>query len=168
MSRARVVVAALALACSAACSGPAEDDRHRTPTPPRDQFPPLGDALHAHCGSLDCHGTRARNLTLFGINGLRLDGITGTGPTTEAEHEQNFQSVVLLEPEKLGLVVHEGGSRPERLTLVRKARGSEAHKGGTPMPAGSAGDRCLRSWLAQAVDLEACAEAAEVPGPEWP
>lgn len=168
MSARAASLAAAVIGLAVACSGPSADDAHVIPAPALDAFPPVGDVLHSHCGSLDCHGDRARNLRLYGINGLRIGGVTGTGPTTPEEYEASYQSVVLLEPETLGRVVLEGGGDPARLTLVRKARGAEAHKGGAPMPQGSPGDRCLTSWLGQSVDTAACAEAAEIPAPEWP
>ena len=63
-------------------------------------------------------------------------------------------------------VVLSGGREPERLSLIRKGRGAEHHKGGTRLPAGSDGDRCIVSWLRNAVDADACAAAAEVPRPD--
>ncbi|MCC6904141.1 MAG: hypothetical protein IT377_34555 [Polyangiaceae bacterium] len=154
------------LACAGlwACAGPVDEQEYITPAPPRDSFPPAADMLHSHCGSLDCHGQRGRNLRVYGINGLRIGGVSGTGPTTPDEYEATYRSVVVLEPEKLSRVVAEGGRGPERLTLVRKARGAEEHKGGTMAPLGSEADRCLTSWIAGALDGPACAAAAEM----WP
>ena len=90
--------------------------------------------------------------------------------TYRAAHRQrltelavDYQSVVGLEPEILAAVVEQGGAQPERLTLVRKARGSEHHKGGALIMVGDAQDRCLTSWLAGAVDDTACADALTTP-----
>jgi hypothetical protein len=57
----------------------------------------------------------------------------------------------------LAAVVNEGGAHPERLTLVRKGRGSEHHKGGALIMEGDTQDRCLTTWLSGAVDDTACA-----------
>ena len=66
--------------------------------------------------------------------------------------------MVGLEPEVMSAVVSQGGAQPERLTLVRKARGTEAHKGGSLMNAGDDRDVCLTSWLAGKTDTVACAK----------
>ncbi|MCC6668264.1 MAG: hypothetical protein IT375_31255 [Polyangiaceae bacterium] len=148
------------------CAGPADEQATITPAPRRESFPPVADMLHSHCGSLDCHGSRVRNLRIYGINGLRIDGISGTGPTTADEYDATYRAIVYLEPEKLSRVVADGGRNPKRLSLVRKARGAEEHKGGTMAPQGSEADRCLTSWIAGALDAPACALAAEMSPPE--
>jgi hypothetical protein len=56
-------------------------------------------------------------------------------------------------------VVAEKGQDPSRLTVVRKARGEEHHKGGERIVPGDAADVCLLSWLGSAVDSDACASA---------
>jgi hypothetical protein len=158
---------ALALASApVACSGPPSDETYPITAPSRDSFPPVADVLHANCGSLDCHGDKHRNLRIYGYNGLRLNAISGTGATSPEEYEATYESVVLLEPELMAQVVTEHGREPERLSLVRKGRGTEHHKGGTRLPEGSMGDRCVTSWLAQAVDVDACTAAAEVLRPD--
>jgi len=164
MKRFVVLLGVVALGCSA----PPPDGRHAFALPSRTDFPPVSQVLESHCGSLDCHGSASRNLRVYGINGLRLEGVTGTDPTTEAEHEATFQSIAFLEPEKLGQVVVEGGRQPERLSLVRKARGTEKHKGGGLLPEGSDGDRCIVSWLAGTLDVTACDNAAEFTRPDTP
>ncbi len=163
MTRFAFVVAALL----AGCAGPEEEGDHFIPAPSRESFPRAADALGSHCGSLDCHGSVARNLRIYSLNGLRIGEVTGTHSTTDEEYAATYQSVVLLEPEKFGQVIVEGGRGPERLTIVRKGRGTEHHKGGAQAPAGSDADRCFLSWLAQAVDETACGNAAEVPTPEF-
>jgi hypothetical protein len=85
--------------------------------------------------------------------------VPGGRATTTDEIDADYQSVIGLEPEILAAVVQDGGARPERLTLVRKARGTEHHKGGALITPGDAQDRCLTSWLAGAVDESACASA---------
>ncbi|MEZ4222759.1 MAG: hypothetical protein R3B13_17595 [Polyangiaceae bacterium] len=163
-----LVGGALLAASLLACSGPAENDRFGMLTPPRDQFAPASEMLGAHCGSLDCHGQPGRNLRLYHFNGLRLDEVSGAGVTSNAEHEANFQSVILLEPEAMFDLVKGGGRNPELLSIVRKARGTEAHKGGKRWTPGDAADTCFATWLAGAINLDACAAAEEVPRPDFP
>jgi hypothetical protein len=152
-------VLAVGLACSA------EPGVSTLAVPPPDDFAPVSAALSAGCGALDCHGRAGQNLRLYGSIGLRLDldDIPGGDETTAAEHDANYRSIVALEPESLSSVWLEGGRDPERLTLVRKARGREAHEGGAVFPEGEDGDRCLLSWLSGALDAGACMSAAELP-----
>ena len=163
-SATRIVVSAFALAATAACVTPNPDARVVATVPDRKSFPAVADALVYHCGSLDCHGTTARNLRLYGSLGLRLptndagDRIATSiaGKTTTGEYDEDFLSVVALEPEILSQVVAEGGAEPERLTFIRKARGTEHHKGLAPFVAGDSGDTCLTSWLAGKTNTAAC------------
>ena len=152
-------VLALGLACSA------EPGVSTLSVPPPDGFAPVSAALATSCGSLDCHGRAEQNLRLYGSIGLRLDPehLPGDDDMTPLEHDANYRSVVALEPEALSIVWLDGGRDPARLTLVRKARGREAHKGGSVFPEGGDGDRCLLSWLSGALDVEACMSAAELP-----
>lgn len=139
--------------------------------PDRASFPLVSGALERRCATLDCHGDAARNLRLFTGSGLRLNAtdVPGSGSTTEAEHDASYRSVVGLEPEVMSAVVAEHGRAPERLTLVRKARGTEEHKGGAMIQAGNAADRCLLSWLAGAPDEASCELSAEYGPPAvWP
>lgn len=135
--------------------------------PDRASFPLVADALQPSCGTLDCHGQRGRNLRLFGGRGLRLDphGNSADEPTSEAEYRASFLSVVALEPEALDAVVRSGGQDPERLSLVRKARGAELHKGGVQMLPGDPLDRCLISWLEGRVRADSCLRVASSPRP---
>jgi hypothetical protein len=119
--------------------------------------------LGARCGSLDCHGHPARNLRLYGLDGLRRApaDVPGRGDgTTAAEHDANYDAVITLEPELLDALVSFNGQNPTRLTLVRKARNLEVHEGGAAAPAGSDADRCLVSWLGLSVDVTACERGA--------
>jgi len=131
--------------------------------PPLDDFAPVSTSLGQRCGSLDCHGRVEQNLRLHGEIGLRLDplDVPGGDETTPLEHEANYESILFLEPELLSRVWLEGGRGSDRLTLLRKARGREAHKGGAIFPEGAAGDRCIQSWLSGAPEIEACEAAAE-------
>lgn len=159
------------LLAAAACSAPPSDARDVYRAPDPTTFPPLGDTLENHCGSLDCHGNIARNMRVYGVNGLRLDPNNFTGAennmgsgdvTTPAEYEATYRAVTLLEPELMAQVLADHGADPQRLTIVRKARGTEHHKGGAPMPAGSPGDVCLVSWLAGNIDKSACGSCADL------
>jgi hypothetical protein len=135
--------------------------------PPRANFESVADAMQPHCGTLDCHGQAGRNLRLFGGKGLRLaaDANPYAGDTTPAEYDATFWSVVGLEPETLTAVVQQHGADPERLSLIRKARGHERHKGGTLMTAGDPLDQCLLSWLVGAVLTAPCQLAAKYEAP---
>jgi hypothetical protein len=135
--------------------------------PPRVGFEVVADAMQPSCGTLDCHGQIGRNLRLFGGRGLRLDpkGSPAEDSTTAAEYDATYWSALALEPEIISDVVGEKGARPDRLTLIRKGRGTERHKGGTLMTADDDLDRCLVSWLADAVDDASCGRAAKVASP---
>ena len=154
------------------CSGPSVEERTPFTPPPRAGFEPVSNMLHARCGSLDCHGHVARNLRLYGVNGLRFSpsDVPGTegDSTTLAEHDRNYAAVIALEPEIVDQVVREGGSEPGRLTLLRKARGVEDHEGGAVIAPGSDADRCITSWLASSVDVGACNSGAELVRPAFP
>ncbi|APR82050.1 Hypothetical protein A7982_07399 [Minicystis rosea] len=135
--------------------------------PDRATFPLVADALERRCATLDCHGSVGRNLRLYSGSGLRLDpmNLPGSVSTTEAEYDASYRSLVWLEPEIMSAVVSEGGAEPERLTLVRKARGTEYHKPGAVIQAGEPADRCLVSWLASKIDEEQCTLAADFGAP---
>ena len=94
---------------------------------------------------------------------LEASDVPGGRVTTPDEMAAGYRSVVGLEPEIIDAVVQDGGAHPERLTLVRKGRGSEHHKGGALVVIGDAQDRCLTTWLAAAVDETACADALTTP-----
>jgi hypothetical protein len=149
-----------------ACSTPSPEARVVETLPDATSFPAVAAMLVQACGSLDCHGTLGRNLRLYGDTTLRLsptDVPSTLLPTTADEVAQDFESVVGLEPEIMGQVVASGGADPERLTLVRKARGTESHKGGTVVVAGDARDVCMTSWLEGSADAAACTAALSLP-----
>ena len=135
--------------------------------PERATFPLVADAMERRCATLDCHGSAGRNLRLYSGSGLRLDPVNlpGSMSTTEAEYDASYRSVVGLEPEILSTVVSEGGAAPERLTLVRKARGLEYHKPGAVIVMGDPTDRCIVSWIASNIDEDQCALGAELGPP---
>ena len=162
-----LATAALFAGAVAACSTAPSDARFVATTPDTVSFPFVAVMLVQACGSLDCHGTVGRNLRLYGNTGLRLSldaQPTALTPTTDDEIAQDYTSVVGLEPEVMSAVVASGGANPERLTLYRKARGIEAHKGGAPIHAGDESDVCLTAWLAGQANLgSACTGALKLP-----
>ncbi len=163
--RARAVGFVAIVACAiTSCSTP-ESRPVALNEPDRASFAPVSAFLDHRCGSIDCHGSRYRNLKLYGKDGLRLSATDRIfeQETTPKEIEANFRSVVGLEPERMSEVVREGGLHPERLSLLRKARGSDDHKGQALMAPGDDQDRCITSWLAGATDAEACKRALAIP-----
>jgi hypothetical protein len=135
--------------------------------PLRATYAPVHDVLQTTCGTLDCHGQLGRNLRLYGGRGLRLlrTDNPADNPTTHEEYDQSYWSVIGLEPEVMSDVILDGGRDPERLTLVRKARNLEHHKGGKLFVAGDDRDRCLTSWLAGQLDDAACKNGKELVRP---
>lgn len=90
----------------------------------------------------------------------------GSINTTPSERLENWRSICGLEPELMTVVyccsagegtcngfdyaascASEDSYDPARLTLVRKARLREKHKGAQIWGAGDAGDRCVTDWL---------------------
>jgi hypothetical protein len=161
------VACVLPIVACGACGYPKNEALVGLQVPDRMTFPLVADALQPSCGTLDCHGQRGRNLRLCGGRGLRLNpkGNSADEGTTDAEYEANFLSLTALEPEALDAVVTSLGEDPERLTLVRKARGTELHKGGVQMLPGDPLDRCLLSWLAGRTHKDSCTRVASTPRP---
>ncbi len=152
--------ALLATASLAGCNIPQRDARFDAVLPDRSTFAELAPVLAHTCGTLDCHGSRSRNLRLYGSEGLRFavdDRPLSPPCTTPDEIDQDYESVVDLEPEVLSAVVSDRGAQPERLTLVRKARGLENHKGGTLFRVGDDADTCLTTWLEGQIRADVCA-----------
>ena len=152
------------LAVVVACSPPSFDATTVEAVPDRASFGVVGDLLEKRCGTLDCHGEVGRNLRLYGSLGLRLsatDRPVSKGQTTTFEYDEDYASVVGLEPELMSTVVAEGGAGPDRLTFVRKARGTEHHKGGSLWDAGDPQDECVTSWLAGHTDTADCVSATD-------
>jgi hypothetical protein len=134
----------------------------------------VSQVIERRCGTIDCHGDGSRPFRVYGRSGLRrpeteesyLEGypqgvyeeyITGgTEPTSDKEVADNRLSACGVEPEAMMAVVR-GEEEPDTLTLVRKPRLTEAHKGGKLWEADSTlGDKCLLSWIAGTVDAAAC------------
>jgi hypothetical protein len=159
MSVPRALAVLVVTSALAACALPASDARVTEKLPDLAMFPIVAQLLVQHCGTLDCHGVRARNLRLFGNDGLRWaasDRPLSPACTTQDEIDQDYDSVVGLEPEVMSAVIADGGASPERLSLVRKARGLEHHKGGAPFVTGDDADLCMTSWLAAETNTAAC------------
>lgn len=140
-------------------------------TPSRAEF--IGSAngsvstfLEVRCGSLDCHGSIGRPLRIYSADGLRLpeDGgalSPGSGATTPAEQNANFDSVVGVQPEQMSRVAAAQGAEPETLFIVSKPMGDVdptslpqgqttqgvEHKGGRVISRGDLGYQCITSWL---------------------
>lgn len=151
---------------AAACSGPPADGLYYPNPPPYEGFVPVADALETRCGTLDCHGNSARNLRVYGIDGIRSGGnVTGNKATTEEEYQKTYSAFVAIQPEILSQIVSQHGARPERWIVITKGRGAEHHKGGSRMAPGDAMDVCITSWLTGVVDQEKCGTASNVVPP---
>lgn len=162
---------ALAPLAVAACISDADKGPHSGECPTTENFPMVSQVFERRCGTLDCHGQPGRSFRVYGRTGLRLvnpddtsgdDVSGGLVPTTEAELDQNYHSACGLEPEKMAAVVA-GKADVDTLTLVRKPRLVEAHKGGRVTPVGSPGDTCITSWIEGDVDVDACAAELQKP-----
>ncbi len=159
----RTLLATAWCAVLGACSTPPSNGQFVEQVPDRATFPLVAQSLEHRCGTLDCHGTPARNLRIYGNESLRWaasDRPLQPPCTTSAEVDQDFDSVVGLEPEVMSAVVAGHGVHPELLTLIRKARGTENHKAGAIMSPGDPLDTCITSWLSSALDVNACQTAA--------
>lgn len=159
----------IASAVTLACGAPPDDARITIAAPDLSQFPPVSALLDHRCGSIDCHGATTRNLQIFGCEGLRLGDAepgcrnAGGTDTTTDEHDATFRSLVALEPAVMSEVVAGHGAHPELLTFIRKARGTEHHKGGTLITPGDDQDVCITSWLAGTTDVDVCSAALAAP-----
>jgi hypothetical protein len=161
----RRVWLAAAAAVVASCTTPKSTERTNVAGPDRASFAPVAAFVGHRCGSLDCHGARYRNLRIWGHDGMRLavGDVPGGSLTTGDELDATYQSIVDLEPEIMSAVVADHGANPERLTLVRKARGAEKHTGGAIVVPGDPRDTCLVSWLSGSTDATACGAALALP-----
>jgi hypothetical protein len=125
-------------------------------------FKPVAEMLVYKCGSIDCHGSKYRNFRLYGYGSERLfaqDGPDHPDYTRDEEAVEDYNSMVALEPTIYLQVIREGGANPDRLTLVRKARNVEDHKGNQPIAPGDPADLCLQSWLQSHVNADVCRSA---------
>lgn len=153
-----LVLAGAAFACSStnpdATVTPGELDRAG--------FESVVPVLNRRCGSLDCHGSRFRNLRIYGYGGIRLAASDNpeAPQTTPGEAALDYEAVMGLEPEVMRSFIASGRRDPSKLTFYRKARMLEAHEGGPRVAPGDSADRCLVSWLTSTVDGAACRLAA--------
>jgi hypothetical protein len=161
-------LAAIAASCAAlaavliACSSPDDSATVSPGALDKPGFESVAPMLNRRCGSLDCHGSQFRNLRLYGFGGSRLSPMDNpeSPPTTQAEAAKDYEAVMGLEPEVMRTFIDSGRKDPTTLTLLRKARNEEDHKGGKRIVPGDAADRCLVSWLTATVDSASCASAA--------
>jgi hypothetical protein len=132
-------------------------------------FKPVAEMMVRRCGTLDCHGQIGRNLRIYGKEGLRLDPdgslglVSGLQPTTGQEVLADYRSVVGLEPELIAQVWGPTGADFSTLTLIRKARGVESHKGGVVTLDANGNpdhaDNCLTIWLSAKDPTTECTAA---------
>jgi hypothetical protein len=130
--------------------------------PTEDGFPYVAELVQHRCGTLDCHGSVGRNLRIYGDEGLRYSASdTPCLPeqTTTTEIQQDYESIVDLEPEQLTTVLAAGGADPQSLTFIAKPLGLESHMGGTVFQTGDDTYTCLTSWLEGQVATASCLAA---------
>jgi hypothetical protein len=129
----------------------------------------VSEMMESRCAGLDCHGQTGRPLRLYSATGLRLqaapDGkLRDDRPTTPEERNENYQSVIGLEPEAVSDCVRTRGQYVDFQLLLKplddSGRGIR-HKGG-PVLRASANDpgwNCLFGWLAGDPNRQACKDA---------
>jgi hypothetical protein len=165
MSPPRLLTAAATVVALTACTVPPQNATITidAPSESASQWHPVADYLDHRCGTLDCHGDLQRNLIVWGCDGLRYGDAAVPGcamtPTTDGEYNATFRSVVGLEPAVMTDVVQTHGADSDNLTLLRKARGEEAHKGGALIVPGDDQDQCITSWLSGSTNTDACQQA---------
>jgi hypothetical protein len=148
--------------------GDPEDDN------PVDAFRPVSQVLEARCGTLDCHGAPERPFVVYGQYGFRRPGgaaavenpeqyvTAGDQATTDYEVQGTFQSLCHLEPEKMSAVLRTEED-PTHLTVVRKPRLTEKHKGGKVWSENFPGDKCLVGWITGTDYADSCKTELEKP-----
>jgi len=160
--RARWILS-IATTTTVACSVPPPDATvTQSLLPDPVSFPYVGELLEHRCGTLDCHGSVYRNLRIYGDEGLRYsaeDRPCVPAETTPAEFGQDYGSVVGLQPEVMEAVMADHGADPERLDLLAKPLGLEAHMGLTLITTGDDQYVCITSWLAGHTEEAACLRA---------
>jgi hypothetical protein len=131
----------------------------------RAEFDFVDPVLLKRCGSLDCHGDGYRNYRLYGFGGRRLspDDRPDAEVVRVEEVDANYDATLAIEPEITARIADGDAEAIGDLTLVRKARGAEAHEGGAPFAPDGPGERCLVSWLAGRVDTAACEDELRAP-----
>lgn len=171
--------AAVLAVAAPGCLGDTDLGETDVACPSLDGFRVVSQVLERRCGTIDCHGDGARPFRVYGRTGLRrpeteesyLAGggrdfsqyVTGgTEPTSDAEVADNRLSACGVEPELMAGVVA-GDEELDVLTLVRKPRLTESHKGGLIWQEGSSGDKCLTSWIEGTVDALSCSAELKRP-----
>ena len=167
-----VIVAVAALGTSS-CSPPPKGELEREvstrASPGSFRAAGVSTVFEKRCGSLDCHGSAARNMRIYSSQGLRLPNDAGLGPgagdTTQDEVTANYQSILTLEPEETNKVIL--GGDPYKLLVLKKPLELEKHKGGQTIRRGDDAERCIVSWLEEdstkPVAKDACDRAAIFP-----
>jgi len=167
---------ALGAMTSSGCLSEAELGDGQVTCPPAGDFRVVSAMLERRCGTADCHGAPQRPLRLYGQFGIRRPEPEGSPnvpefdeyypggqvATTDAEVADNYLSTCAIEPEKMALVL-QGEEEVDSLTLVRKPRLEEKHKGGRVWDGATTGDKCLTSWITGTLDKEACRLELERP-----
>ena len=159
LAAAAAAAAVVAVACSAA---PDPNAQVTAGEIDKASFKPVALMLGRRCGSIDCHGSRFRNFRLYGFGGQRkLPTDTPETPaTTQQEADEDYDAFMTVEPGAMNDFITSGRHTASTLTVYRKGRGDEEHKGGRRIVPGDAADLCLTSWLTSTVDSAACAAAS--------
>lgn len=161
----------LGLSSSGCGAEPEAGPLGETQPPVRAQFRAVAEAMQHRCGTLDCHGQVGRNLRLHGLGGLRLStpehpiDDPNVDATTASELDASYESTIGLEPENLWRVLAQGAD-PNQLSIVRKTRGIEKHKGGQLARTGDPLDRCLVLWLTGKADPIPCKQVNDARPPD--
>jgi hypothetical protein len=167
--RALVLLAVFAAGCSPPDKGELDRNVSTRASPGSFRTNGVSTVFEKRCGSLDCHGSSARNMRIYSSRGLRLPNDAGVtvsvGATTLDEITANYQSILTLEPEETNAVIQ--GGDPNTLLVVKKPLALEKHKGGQVIRRGDDAERCITSWLKEdlvtPIDKEACTRAAIFP-----
>jgi len=162
----RLCVALAVCGCTADVQNTDGQQNATLARPARLGFEPVADAMQLHCGTLDCHGQIGRNMRLYGMYGLRQSKQDDplNQPTSPAEYDADYLSIVGLEPEPMSKVVQHQAA-PETLSMIRKPLGIESHKGGKLMVQADPLDRCMVGWLVGAMDAQSCNTVVQTPRP---
>jgi hypothetical protein len=167
------VLALLSAAAGLACACVVESHDVTLRVPSEENFSAVSSVLELRCGSLDCHGSPARSLRIYGRFGLRENGADTTGgrATTVAEISETYLALVSIDPETLSQSYQGGGSDSQAWLVLSKGTAREQHAGGPALPSGSLAERCVVSWVSGEVDLDACASDSFGPipraGEDW-
>lgn len=160
----------LVIACSPPAKGELERKTSTRASPNSFRVNGVGIVFEKRCGSLDCHGTLARNLRIYSSRGLRLPNDAGLAPgvgdTSIDEITENYRSITTLEPEATNDVI-DGADPSSSLQILKKPLEVEKHKGGQSIRKGDDAERCIVSWFKEdplnPIDKDACARAAVFP-----